>query len=373
MTDTPDTSPDTSADTSEDEDSGIQVSLLTGFLGSGKTTLLNRLLQHADMAKTAVLVNEFGDIGIDHLLVESVDEEMVQLTTGCLCCTVQGDLTRALRELFLKRAKGEVTRFQRVLIETTGLADPAPILHTLINDPILAHRYFLDGVISTVDAMHGIGQLEHHAECRKQTAVADRIVITKTDMVDKSSLPELEDAIKVLNPAAPIHHAAHGNVDPSMLFGCGLYDPASKSFDVQNWLREEAYQADHSHNHDHDPDHEHGHLHLDKNRHGSDIEAFCMVYDDPLEWPAFIAWIQTLITHKGENLLRIKGIVSIVDEEKPIAIHGVQHVFHNPVRLPGWPSDDRRSRIVFITRGIEPGVIEQSLDALQKAAKETAG
>ncbi|MDA1326091.1 MAG: GTP-binding protein, partial [Proteobacteria bacterium] len=170
------------------------------------------------------------------------------------------------------------------------------------------------------------------------------------------------------NPAAPIHHAAHGDVEPSKLFGCGLYDPASKSFDVQNWLREEAYHGGHE---EHDQGHDHHHL--DKNRHGSDIEAFCMVYDEPLEWPAFIAWIQTLITHKGENLLRIKGIVSIVDEEKPIAIHGVQHVFHNPVRLPDWPSNDRRSRIVFITKGIEPGVIKQSLEALQKAAKATAG
>jgi len=353
-------------DSPKSEDAGIQVSLLTGFLGSGKTTLLNHLLRHPDMAETAVLVNEFGDIGIDHLLVESVDEEMVQLTTGCLCCTVQGDLTRALRELFLKRAKGEITKFRRVLIETTGLADPAPILHTLINDPILAHRYFLDGVISTVDGVHGMGQLARQTECRKQTAVADRIVITKTDMVDKTSLPALEGAIKALNPAAPIHHAAHGDVDPSSLFGCGLYDPASKSFDVQNWLREEAYHDEHEEN-----DHDHDHQNLDKNRHGSDIEAFCMVYDEPLEWPAFIAWIQTLITHKGENLLRIKGIVSIVDEDKPIAIHGVQHVFHNPVRLPDWPSEDRRSRIVFITRGIEAGVIEQSLDALQKAARET--
>ena len=353
-------------DSPKSEDAGIQVSLLTGFLGSGKTTLLNHLLRHPDMAETAVLVNEFGDIGIDHLLVESVDEEMVQLTTGCLCCTVQGDLTRALRELFLKRAKGEITKFRRVLIETTGLADPAPILHTLINDPILAHRYFLDGVISTVDGVHGMGQLARQTECRKQTAVADRIVITKTDMVDKTSLPALEGAIKALNPAAPIHHAAHGDVDPSSLFGCGLYDPASKSFDVQNWLREEAYHDEHE-----EHDHDHDHQNLDKNRHGSDIEAFCMVYDEPLEWPAFIAWIQTLITHKGENLLRIKGIVSIVDEDKPIAIHGVQHVFHNPVRLPDWPSEDRRSRIVFITRGIEAGVIEQSLDALQKAARET--
>ena len=353
-------------DSPKSEDAGIQVSLLTGFLGSGKTTLLNHLLRHPDMAETAVLVNEFGDIGIDHLLVESVDEEMVQLTTGCLCCTVQGDLTRALRELFLKRAKGEITKFRRVLIETTGLADPAPILHTLINDPILAHRYFLDGVISTVDGVHGMGQLARQTECRKQTAVADRIVITKTDMVDKTSLPALEGAIKALNPAAPIHHAAHGDVDPSSLFGCGFYDPASKSFDVQNWLREEAYHDEHE-----EHDHDHDHQNLDKNRHGSDIEAFCMVYDEPLEWPAFIAWIQTLITHKGENLLRIKGIVSIVDEDKPIAIHGVQHVFHNPVRLPDWPSEDRRSRIVFITRGIEAGVIEQSLDALQKAARET--
>lgn len=354
-------------DTRETDDPGIQVSLLTGFLGSGKTTLLNKLLQHPDMAETAVLVNEFGDIGIDHLLVEQIDEEMVQLTTGCLCCAVQGDLTRALRELFLKRTKGDITKFQRVLIETTGLADPAPILHTLINDPILAHRYFLDGVIATVDAVHGLGQLDRHAECRKQTAVADRIVITKMDLADEALLPGLEEAIRTFNPAAPQIRASHGDVAPDQLFGCGLYDPTTKSFDVQNWLREEAYHEEHSH-HDHDHDHDH-----DVNRHSGDIEAFCMTYDDPIEWPAFIAWIQTLITHKGENLLRIKGLVSIIDEEQPIAIHGVQHVFHNPVRLPKWPSDDHRTRIVFITRDLDQDVIRQSLDALQTAAKETAG
>jgi G3E family GTPase len=358
-------------ETTESDDPGIQVSLLTGFLGSGKTTLLNRLLEHPDMAETAVLVNEFGDIGIDHLLVEQVDEEMVQLTTGCLCCAVQGDLTRALRELFLKRAKGEITKFQRVLIETTGLADPAPILHTLINDPILAHRYFLDGVISTVDAIHGLGQLDRHAECRKQTAVADRVVITKMDMVDEANMPRLEEAISALNPAAPRIKASHGKVSPDQLFGCGLYDPSTKSFDVQNWLHEEAYHADHDHNHDDDDD-DHDHQH-NVNRHGGDIEAFCMTYDDPIEWPAFIAWIQTLITHKGENLLRIKGLVSITNEDQPIAIHGVQHVFHNPVRLPKWPSDDHRTRIVFITRDMDHDVIRKSLDALQTAARETAG
>lgn len=360
MTEAPDT----------DDDPGIQVSLLTGFLGSGKTTLLNKLLQHPDMAETAVLVNEFGDIGIDHLLVEQVDEELVQLTTGCLCCAVQGDLTRALRELFLKRAKGEITKFRRVLIETTGLADPAPILHTLINDPILAHRYFLDGVISTVDSVHGLGQLDRHAECRKQTAVADRIVLTKIDMADETAIPPLEKAVRALNPAAPQIRAAQGDVSPDELFGCGLYDPTTKSFDVQNWLREEAYHEDHG-DHDHDHDHSHDHSH-GTGRH-SDIDSLCLTYDDPIEWPAFIAWIQTLITHKGENLLRIKGLVNIINEEQPIAIHGVQHVFHNPVRLPQWPSDDHRTRIVFITRDMDQKVLKQSLDALQKAARETAG
>ena len=348
-----------------DDDGGIQVSLLTGFLGSGKTTLLNALLRHPDMAETAVLVNEFGDIGIDHLLVEQVDEEMVQLTTGCLCCAVQGDLTRALRELFLMRVKGDVPRFRRVLIETTGLADPAPILHTLINDPVIATRYFLDGVIATVDGVHGPGQIVRHAECRKQAAVADRVVVTKTDVADRSSLRLLEKAIKDLNPGAPIIRAAHGDVAPDLLFGCGLYDPATKSFDVRNWLREEAYREPHDHDHG---DRHHRH----EERHGGDIRAFCMTYDEPIEWPAFIAWIQTLITHKGENLLRIKGLVNIVGEERPIAIHGVQHVFHPPARLPAWPSDDRRSRIVFIAQDIEQGVIERSLDALQKAAKETS-
>ena len=353
-------------DAEENEDPGIQVSLLTGFLGSGKTTLLNKLLKHPQMSETAVLVNEFGDIGIDHLLVEQVNEEMVQLTTGCLCCAVQGDLTRALRELFQKRVKGEITNFRRVLIETTGLADPAPILHTLINDPILAHRYFLDGVITTVDSVHGLGQLDRHGECRKQTAVADRIVLTKTDLADEAGLPDLEAAVSELNPAAPRIRAAHGDVEPNKLFGCGLYDPATKSFDVQNWLREEAYHGGHDHNHgDHDHDHHH------EDRHG-DINSLCMTYDDPIEWPAFIAWIQTLITHKGENLLRIKGLVNITGEDQPIAIHGVQHVFHNPVRLPQWPSDDHRTRIVFITRDMDQNVLQESLDALQKAARETA-
>lgn len=357
----------------EGPDDAIQVSLLTGWLGSGKTTLLNALLKHPDMAETAVLVNEFGDIGIDHMLVDSVDENMVELTTGCLCCTVQGDLSRALRELFLKRVKGEVTQFKRVLIETTGLADPAPILHTLMNDPIIASRFFLDGVISTADAVFGHGQLDRHEEPRKQAAVADRIVMTKIDMAEPEAMDSLESRLKTLNPGATIIRAANGEIEPNSLFGCGLYNPDSKSFDVQNWLRDEAFREDHDHEHNHDGHDlaEHAHMH-DPERHGDGISSFCMRYEEPIEWPAFVAWIQTLITHRGENLLRIKGIVNIDGEDNPVAIHGVQHIFHHPVRLPEWPSDDHDTRIVFITRDLEQKVIQESLDALQQAAKKTA-
>ncbi len=336
----------------------IPVSLLTGFLGSGKTTLLNALLKHPAMAMSAVLVNEFGEIGIDHLLVEKIDDNMVQLSTGCLCCSIQGDLSRSLREMFLKRIKGDAPAFARVLIESTGLADPAPVLHTLMSDPVVSERYSLDGVITTVDAVNGALQLGEYSEPRKQAAVADRIVMTKTDLADDRTIAALEADIRRLNPAAPILRAINGAIDPDALFNCGLYDPDSKSFDVRNWLREEAYR-------ERGDDHHH-----DVNRHDDRIRAFCITRDEPVDWAAFIAWIQTLITHRGDHLLRIKGIVNIKGEARPIAIHGIQHLFHNPVRLPEWPDDDRRSRIVFITRDLERQVIEKSLEALQKAAED---
>ena len=353
-------------------DTNILVSLLTGFLGSGKTTLLNRLLQCGDMSETAVLVNEFGDIGIDHALVEAVDDSMITLTTGCLCCAAQGDLSRALREMFIKRVKGEVPCFRRVLIETTGLADPAPILHTLLNDPIVANRYQLDGVVTTIDAVHGLGQLDRHPESCKQAAVADRIVMTKTDLAEAARMDALEARLEAINPGAPVIRAVQGDVAPEQLFGCGLYDPATKTFDVQNWLHEEAFQKREAH------DHDHGHAHGRPDTHGSDrhddeIEAFCLVRQEPIEWPAFVAWMQTLISHRGENLLRIKGIVNITGEDQPIAVHGVQHVLYPPVRLPRWPNNDRRSRVVFITRGLERRIIEHSLEILQQAAREQIG
>ncbi len=329
----------------------VQVSLLTGFLGSGKTTLINALLKHPDMGETAVLVNEFGEIGLDHILVEKIDEKTVLLNAGCLCCSVRGDLARALRELYIQRVKGDIPPVRRVLIETTGLADPAPIIHTLMTDPIISNRYALDGIVTTVDAVNGPAQLDSQVESVKQAAVADRLVVTKPDLVDADDLADLEDRLGAINPGAPIHRAVMGALDPDALFDAGLYDPKTKSLDVQRWLRDEAYAEQHDHHHD-------------VNRHDDRIRAHCLVLDRPLRWEAFVTWIQTLIAVNGEDLFRIKGIVDIEGQDGPIAVHGVQHLFHEPVRLPEWPDDDRRSRIVFITRGIERDVIEKPLARL---------
>ncbi|MEK9644649.1 MAG: GTP-binding protein [Alphaproteobacteria bacterium] len=342
----------------------IQVSLLTGFLGSGKTTLLNRLVKHPGMVETAVLINEFGEIGLDHQLVERIDENTVLLNAGCLCCTVQGDLVNALSDLFVKRMKEMVPSFHRVLIETTGLADPAPIIHTLMTAPVVCDRFALDGIVTTVDAVNGMSQLDRHEESVKQAAVADRIVITKSDLAEPEALASLEARLRVLNPAAPIEKAIMGKVDPAALFDAGLYDPKTKTVDVQRWLRDEAYADRHR---DQGDDHEHGHHH-DANRHDDSIAAFCVTRDEPIDWEAFVAWVRILIGQHGEKLLRIKGILNIAGREKPIAVHGVQHMFHDPAELGEWPDGDKRSRIVFITRDLDWSVIEEKLDSLTAQA-----
>ena len=360
-------------DTTPEPESMVSVSLLTGFLGSGKTTLLNALVKHPAMADTAVLVNEFGEIGLDHQLIEKIDEETVLLNAGCLCCSVRGDLARALRELFVKRVKGDIPPIDRVLIESTGLADPAPIIHTLMTDRVIANRFTLDGIITTVDAVNGDMQLDQHTESIKQAAVADRIVMTKCDLADDKQVERLERGLNRLNPGAPIFRVANGDIHPDNLFDAGLYNPATKTLDVQRWLREEAY-ADNAdtegHGHDHHHDHVHGQDPHDVNRHDERIRAYCITYDEPLHWDAFVAWIRTLITLHGDNLLRIKGIVNIEGQPQPIAVHGVQHLFHDPVQLPGWPDDDHRSKLVFITTDLERSVVEKKLTELQRAAAD---
>lgn len=339
----------------------LPVSVLTGFLGSGKTTVLNHLIQQPALCRTLVLINEFGEIGLDHdLVTHSKDDVVIEMSSGCLCCTIRGDLAKTLREAPGRFARGGKPWFDRVIIETTGLADPAPILHTLMAEPAVARRYRLDGVIATVDAVNGGDTLNRQIESVKQVAVADRLLLTKADLADLDALSRLHDRMRGLNPAAPQIIAKNGVVDPTLLFNAGLYDPKTKSLDAQGWLKEEAYAEPHDHDHG-KVGHGRTHQHNDVNRHDAHIKALCLTIDEPIHGDAFDLWLEALLLLRGADFLRIKGIINVVDLEGPVVIHGVQHIFHPAVMLKKWPSKDRRSRIVFITRDIDESVLRDTL------------
>jgi len=322
----------------------IPVCVLTGFLGSGKTTLLGRLLKSPEFARTAVIINEFGEVGLDHDLIETSDESFVTLQTGCLCCSIRGDLVLTLADVLRRRDEGTVTPFERVVIETSGLADPAPILHALMTDADLAARVSLGSVVTTVDAVAGEATLAREAVSRKQVAVADRIVLSKLDLTGGDAAA-LRARLAALNPGAPMLRAVRGRVDAASLFACAASHPRRSESDIDAWLGDA-------------PAHSHEH-------HDAETRAYTLVRASPIHAVALTLFLEALAEHCGADLLRLKGIVHIAESpERPAVIHGVQHVFHAPAWLERWPSADRTSRMVFITRCIPQRWVEALLDAI---------
>jgi G3E family GTPase len=338
----------------------LPLTLLTGFLGAGKTTLLNRLLKDPALADTAVIINEFGDVALDHLLVDYTGDNMVVLQSGCLCCTMRGDLVDGLEKLLRDLDNGRA-KFSRVLLETTGLADPAPVLHTAMAHPYLVKRFRLDGVVTVVDAVNGEATLDAHPEAIKQAAVADRIVLSKTDLASVDETARLRSRLHALNPAAGVLDAGKGEATAERLLHCGLYDPARKIPDVKKWLAAEAYADLHSHGHHHH--------HHDVNRHDEHIASFVLTTDTPIPAGTLDMFLELLRASYGARLLRMKGIVNVSEMPgTPIVVHGVQHVFHPTAQLERWPDDDRRTRLVFITRDLPERTVRELFQAFLGAA-----
>lgn len=339
----------------------LPVTLLTGFLGSGKTTLLNRLIRH--LPRTAVIMNEFGEISLDHELLEKMEGPMAVLSGGCVCCTVVGSLSPTLKNLYMARERGDIPRFERVVIETTGIADPAPILDTLLHDPWVRARFRMDGVVTTVDAVLGEAQLDSYFEAQRQVAVADRLILTKTDLAPAGELESLEARLAELNPAAERIVAVKGEMDFGRILDLGLFNARDKVPDVQKWLNEQRYKPVKA-----------GGLFARPaaESHDNRIRSFTVAIDEPIPPAGLAAALEMLVGFRSEYLLRFKAIVNLQGRERPVVLHGVQHVLYPEAELEAWPSDDRRSRFVFIVRDLEPEFVAKVLADFTQAAAPAA-
>jgi G3E family GTPase len=351
----------------------IPLTLVTGFLGAGKTTLLNRALKDPALAETVVLVNEFGEIGLDHLLMEGIEDGMILLDSGCLCCTIRGDLVRTLEDLLRRRDNGRITPFRRLVIETTGLADPAPILNVVVAHPYLAMRYRLDGVVTLVDAVNGMASLDRHREALRQVAVADRVLLTKTELAPEGAVEALTARIHALNPGVSIEDARNAP-GATALLGLDRFDLARKPESVRAWLAEEAAARPQilAHAHGEDCPHDHapiaaaaapgadaGHMH-DPNRHDDRIRAFTLRAAEPVRQGSFDMFWQLLSATHGPKLLRLKGLVELAERPgRPLILHAVQSVLHPPIELEGWPDEDHDSRLVLIVDDLDPSLVER--------------
>ncbi len=323
------------------------LTIVTGFLGAGKTTLLQRLLADPDLADAAVLVNEIGAIALDHHLLRRIDERTVVLASGCVCCTIRGDLADELRALEARRLRGEIPPFRRVVLETSGLADPAPVLSTLLADPMLAANYAADGVVTCVDAVGALPQADRAPEWIRQVALADRLVITKADLATAEDLAAVRERLRAANPASPIVEADHGAVAAASILGAAPTDPAARLADTLHWLAAVGAGPE---------------------RHAHDVQAHAIRLERPLDWTMFGIWLSMLVARYPADVLRVKGLLDVGDVG-PLLVNGVQHVIHPPLHLPEWPDDDHASRLVVIARGISRSVLIRSLNAFDEAAR----
>jgi G3E family GTPase len=341
----------------------IPVTVLTGFLGSGKTTVMNHLLRQPGMEGVVAIINEFGEVGLDHLLVETSEERFALLDNGCVCCSVRDDLVALLGELASREASGQLPQIRRVLIETTGLADPVPVLHTLMTAPGVVARYRIDGVVVTVDAVNALRSLDNHAEAVKQIAVADRILLTKVDLTDEGSFVELEQRLRLVNPTVSVTRASHGSVEPECVLEAGLFAPDARSEQVADWFAAAATAT---------AAHVHASSHHAHHAHGSGVSSFSLIVHEPIKWAAFSRWLDYVAALKGDELLRFKALINVVDRPQgPIVVHVVQHVLHPPIALEAWPSQDRSSRLVFIVRDIAAEAIERTLARFGEISRDS--